>query len=236
MSGARPAEPPPPGHPVATPRRLLVAGLLVALGILGLLGKFLHESSFRRTATNDALLQIGAPVPPGRSICQPRQLVPAGTGIVLFFARSFGKVAGPLRINVRDEAGRVVTSGVTARRVFGLPVVGASLRPVRRTVRPARVCIRNTGAEPVDVIVAQTGSPSAELPPAPPLPYAYVKVRLDFLTAQPKSWWSFAPTVAGRFGLVKATFFGTWTAWVTLALLLVLCLGTVLYAARELGR
>jgi hypothetical protein len=221
---------------VRRPPRLVVAALVMALVIVGALVKLMSESSFRRTATNDALLTIGAHVPPHRSICQPRQIVPAGTGIVLLFARSFGKVAGPLRITVRDESGRVVTSGVTRRRVFGTPVTGAPLRTVRQTVRPARVCIRNMGAEPVDVMAAQTGSPSAELPPAPALPYAFVKVRLDFLTAQPKSWWSFAPTVADRFGNVKATFFGAWTAWVTLALLLVLCLGTVLYAARELGR
>jgi hypothetical protein len=101
------------------------------------------------------------------------------------------------------------------------------------------VCIRNDGA--ADGALLGDGHPAqagaALLIPGPnPGPQPYVRMRFEYELPDATTWWSFAPELAERFGLVKATFFGSWTMWVTLAALFALALGTIWWAARALAR
>jgi hypothetical protein len=109
------------------------------------------------------------------------------------------------------------------------------VQPLQRALPDARVCVLNRGQRPVDVLGQAVGNPDAELPPATPQRAAFMKLRADYASA-PHSWLSFAPTAARRFPLVKAAFLGPWALWAALAVLLALCAGCVVYAARVTAR
>jgi hypothetical protein len=108
-----------------------------------------------------------------------------------------------------------------------------------RTIGPLEttVCVMNDGHADTMLYGQTVGrADSSDYLPVGGFPEPWVRIRLDYSQASEKSWWSFAPTAAGRFGLIKATFLGSWTMWVVLAALLALALGTIWWAARVLSR
>jgi hypothetical protein len=58
-------------------------------------------------------------------------------------------------------------------------------------------------------------------------------VRLEWHLPGRDSWLGFAPTLAERAGLVKASFIGSWAMWVALALVLAAGGGGVALVLRE---
>ena len=93
----------------------------------------------------------------------------------------------------------------------------------------ARVCVVNRGASPVELDGNQTAA-SAGFISAPP-----GDIRVDFLGRGSESWWSFAPAVADRFGLRKASFFGDWTMWAVFLLVGLTWVAGLLLLRREAG-
>ena len=215
-------------------RGALVTAVAAVVALLGLLAFILAEEAPRRTGTTDALLAVRLHVPPGDRACQPGQTLVAGTGAIRYFPNSTRR-AGPLSVRVLDASGRRLLAGTTPAAVYGPAPVTTRIPTVRRTLRGVRVCVANVGRTTVDVFGAAATSRSAELPDIIQVT-GFAELRFDYVTAKPESWASFAPTVAGRFGRVKATFFGGWTLWAAAALLLAVCVASVLYSGRELGR
>ncbi len=207
------------------------AALLIALGIDLLL------PGYHRTAANGHIRSTVVNVPRGGRVCQPAQPVPAGTGRVRFFVQELAPVTGPLDVSI-SAGGRVFADGrvAAARLGPGQRQVTASVGRVPRSLPDATVCIVNRGAR-VQILgePTQFGTGAAQLP-AVPQPSQFVLVNLDFQLAHEESWLTFAPTVADRYGLVKATFFGAWTFWLAMAALLMVALGVIWWTARAVAR
>jgi hypothetical protein len=206
------------------------AALLIALAV-----DLLH-ASYHRTGANGRIRSTVVNMPAGGRLCQPGQLVEAGTGRVRFFAHGVGPVTGPLDVTIAS-GGRVISRGV-ARAQPAAPdqLLAAPVTPVRRKLTAATVCIVNRGRK-TQIFGEPTAKPGATASlPSGDQPSPYVLVTLDFARAHKDSWLSFAPTVARRYGLVKATFFGTWTFWVAMVALLGLAIGTIWWVARVVSR
>lgn len=215
-------------------RAQLVAAAVGAVAILVALGALLVRSNHRLTRTADSPFGVPVHVDGGARVCQPREMVPAGTGFVVYHPRSH-VVAGPLRVVLQDRTGRVLSTSLTPAAQYGPGPGYARVGPVRSDLSDARLCIENAGKTRVEIYGGVSAKPRAELPKQ----HQYsrrIMLRLDYYTAEKKSWLALSPRVADRYSLVKATFFGAWTFWLAMAVLAAICLGSVLYAGRELSR
>ncbi len=186
----------------------IAATLVVALLVIVL------SSNDRRLADTNARVNVSGValrLPAGERRCQTQD-VPPGAGMVRLFVDPF---AGPLEVTIFKD-GRPVSSGRAASASVEGPVE-ISLEPLEDEIADARVCMANRGAAPIALAGNQTpvgGSSVSPLFIGEKLPPE--DVRADFLRRESESWWSFAPAVADRFGLRKASFFGAWTMWAVL--------------------
>ncbi len=191
---------------------------IAATLVVALLVVVLSASDRRRAGTNAFVRESGVALRllPGERRCQ-RQDVPADAAAVRLFADPFVFKGGPLEVTVA-KGGRPLSRGRLA---------SASEGPTELRLEPAteaeslgaRVCTANRGVTPIELDGNQTppgGSSLSVLFVGQEL--APDDVRVDFLRSGSESWWSFAPAVADRFGLRKASFFGAWTMWAVFAL------------------
>ena len=222
---------------MSTGRRTLTAVAAVATcGLLVVLALVLSQSGHHRTGTTGQPRAVAPAIPPKREICQVGQDVAAGTGGVGFHAEREG---GPLAVAVKDASGVVVARGSIPPGSFA-PVNRTVIKvpEIRQTLRGATVCIQNLGSGTPLVYGERVGpgAPAAVLPADVEQPAGMIMLRIDYLEPRTRSWWSFAPEMADRFGLAKARSFGAWTFWAEMAGLLALAIGTIWYAARAVAR
>ena len=187
------------------------AGLaLVAL----LLVVTLSQGTERRTESN-AVVQVSGvalSIRPGKERCQTTDL-PSGTELVRLFGEApRGSTVVSLRITT---FGQPVTAGRTAS-VRGEERVDIPLESaVARETLGERLCIANTGMAPVRF----AGNRTPPIGPANPGGAVLGDdIRVDYLKRGEQSWWSTRSVVAERFGLLKASFFGLWTLWAAMGL------------------
>jgi len=204
----------------------VAAGAGLALVAL-VLAVTLAQQNERRTESN-AIVQasgVALRVPLSRPRCQPT-VVPRDTSRVRLFGEAGG---GGTLISVRLSAAGERLLNRTAY-VRGEEQVEVSLgRVLDRERRGARLCIRNMG--PASVRFA--GNRTPVLGPANPVGGRLDDdIRVDYLADGESSWWSMASVIADRFPLLKASFFGPWTLWAVLALVLL----SALLALRILMR
>lgn len=206
-----------------------IAGALV----VALLVIVLSSSDRRRAGTNAFVAESGVQLRlmAGERHCQ-RQDLPADAASVRLFADPFVLSGGPLKVTITD-GGRPVSRARTASAPEG--PVDFPLAPAPKAEVPgARVCIANQGVTPIELDGNQTppGGSSLEvlfrgqeLPPD--------DVRVDFLRRGSESWWRFAPAIAERFSLRKASFFGSWTMWAVFMLVALTWVAGLLLLRRE---
>ncbi len=212
------------------------AAIALAVALVGFTIVQLSDSAPRRTASTNAGTKVPVHVLGGDRVCQPHERIPHDTGFVVYQGGADAP-AGPLRVVVQDSNRRQIAAGTTPAGVYGGRPLFAKIRPVVGSdLDDARLCIENLGTRQVDIRGELHGTQRAEVPRRPRQYTDKVVLRLDYFTADKKSWLAFAPEVARRSTLVKATFFGSWTFWVAMAALAALCLTSVLYAGRELSR
>lgn len=172
----------------------LAVGLLVLLA--GLAATLAH-ASVRRTGTNDVTVKgVVDHVSGGRRICQDERM-PAETAAVSLSVARTGGSAPPLAVELIDAAQRTPFAGGSARGWSD----GAAIAPLASPVaheRAVLLCVR---------LAAPHGGGSALLLGAPaeratsatrdgePLGGRF---RIDYLEDGARSWWSYAPMVAGR--------------------------------------
>lgn len=210
----------------------------VALGaavVLGLLVTVLSDSQPRLAGTNARVRESGVDlrIASGRRRCQ-LQDGPSGAQSVRFYTKPFTPTVtgGPLDVTL-SKHGWVLSKGVVFVARPDVPAVATLDRPLTREVVGLRLCIANGGPTPVDMRGNVT-------PPADTFINTGGRttpddVRVDFLRRGDESWWALAPTIARRFFLEKASFFGPWTLWAVFALIALSCAVALLTLSRETG-
>ncbi len=206
----------------------IAAALVVAVLVI-----VLSSSDARRAGTNAFVRESGVALRllPGERRCQ-RQDVPADAAALRLFADPFVFKGGPLQITVTD-GGRPVSRGRTTSVGEG-PVELALAPAPGAEVLSARVCIANRGVTPIELDGNQTPPGGTSLDVVfRGQQLAPDDVRVDFLRRGSESWWSFAPAIADRFGLRKASFFGSWTMWAVFVLVALTWVAGLLLLRRE---
>ena len=187
---------------------------LCALALAGGLVVVLSHAQVRETGTNDVPLSVQVAALHGaQRVCQDGEHAVAETAALRLTGSGGGAGGGAapaLAVELLDAAtGAPLARGVAASWQ-GLHAT-ARLRPPIAHERPARVCVR---------LAAPAGAGGAALygATAPPAHSATAdgrpldgRFRVEWLGAQARSWWSFAPTVAARVGRGHA-FPGAWVA------------------------
>ncbi|HWJ50086.1 MAG TPA: hypothetical protein VNR42_03640, partial [Solirubrobacteraceae bacterium] len=169
-----------------------------------------------------------ATTPGNASACQTREVLPAGVTAVRL---SLETVIGPWVSVQVSERGHVLSSG---RQSAGW-AAGAVTVPIRRLSRAApsaTVCFSvGRSYKPVSLLGEQ--APPARAATAYGKPLAG-RVRIEYLQAGARSWWSLASTVAAHIGLGHAGS-GAWLAVLAAALAVAVIALTVWLVLRDLG-
>ncbi|HST56634.1 MAG TPA: hypothetical protein VLJ42_12180 [Solirubrobacteraceae bacterium] len=188
----------------------IAAGLALAALVVGLT---LSRSPTMIAGTNsisqETLLAAGSDF----TVCQNNETLPRGASAIRLW---LGATIGP-RVAVDVLAGaRTVAHGTRAAGWTGV-VVTVPLRPVARAAALVRVCAELDRAdEPVGVQGQKTGAAMAATSGENALPG---RMRIEYLRAGERSWWSLARPIVRRMGLGHA-WSGGWIVLVLLALLL----------------
>jgi hypothetical protein len=205
-------------------RVVLAVALVLALGavVLDMSG------SAPRTAGSN---HIGTPVlaatvPPRGELCEPVLPPPSDVARVQLLIGTFGHPVPALDLRYLDASGATVAHGhLAAGGIEGL--VTLPLQQSRGVGGATRACLRVQG--PSKIALGGEGGPaSAASEKVDGVPEGGL-VSLIYLRSGSESWWQLLPTLARRFGLGKAPFFGEWTLPV-----LVLALAGVWFGATRL--
>jgi hypothetical protein len=212
--------------------------LAIAIGLVlvaGMVALGLFRSVHPATGDNGREIQLpaGIGVLPGQQACQGRERVPAGTGLLRVIASTAGKSAGPLSASVR-AGGRTVARGTSSA---GFSDSGVEIPITRQAseIGAATVCVRNAGTLPVAILGQNAPRDEAAVvsgDPAPP----HGSMRLEWFEPETHMHIASASDIARRYPLAKASFFGTWTLWAALALLVAASGAGIVLVAREAGR
>lgn len=192
-----------------------MAGLLLVLVLL--VGQLLGDER-RLASTNSQVVVSGVAltVNPGKPLCQDQYVPGDAAGVRLYAAPKWVRTGGPVEVTIARD-GRGVGRAVAPAFADGGPVDMELVRGLEREVRLARVCIVNRGPTPLQVAGNRT---PVLYSPSNPLGQLLGDVaRIDFLRPGSESWIDLAPRVATRFGLGKASVFGSWTLWAVLGAL-----------------
>jgi hypothetical protein len=205
-----------------------VALIVVALAIT-LLGS--EEPS---TGDNGREIQLpaGVVIPAGDRACQPEAGVPAGTGIVRLRVSTAGRQGGPLAVTVSKQK-RVLASGTSGAGVVDQPVK-VPLGAGAADSSGVSVCVENRGTAQVAVLGQEVPRADAARVTDPRQPQSRA-MRLEWFEPEAEPRAARTDEVAGRYGLVKAAWIGTWTFWAALALLVAISAAAVVLYVREAG-
>jgi hypothetical protein len=220
-------------------RLVLVAAACSAALLLALVWSF-SKSGHHRTGTNGIARLQSVALPPGHKLCQGGEFAPPRTGRIRFFPRAGGGPVGPFTVTLLTEGGARSRSGRVPVHAYKQSEAAAATIPnVDRQDVNAAVCVANDGTAPAAIMGDRwfgQGNAALLLPGPRQTPGPWYRMHFDYQFRDASTWWSFADELAERFGLVKATFFGSWTFWLTLVALLALAFGTIWWTARALAR
>jgi hypothetical protein len=206
----------------------LVGVLLAAVVFLRVMS---HER-YRLTGTNSVGVPAHVEIPPGQRVCQGGQFVPKGTGAVAPWAGRGHEPGGPVAVTV-SQGGRTIARG-RSPETYRTAVTRFPLdTTIERDVRDAVVCFENRSPSVMNFYgdFVQPGQPSADAPQFGP--NGPTNLRLDYFTADRRSWWQTVSPISHRFPLFKAPFFGPWTFWLAMAVVLALSALAVVRVVRE---
>lgn len=225
----------PPGERPATrpPLVKLVLGAgLLAIALAALI--VMLRSAPRVAATNlvsDA--QWAITLHPGEVLCDPGEIVPAGTGALRLRALAEAGRGPALSVSVAGPPGtRLAATEATGGLAAGWRT-GSIRIPLRDTVGNTlgggTVCVRNVGASTVSLGGAAPDGASVVTVDGH---YLDGKPRVEYLGPGSQSWFALLPELARRFSLGKGRIVRHWASLAAIAL--VLC--AIALAARTLLR
>ena len=183
------------------PRRRVAVTLAVGLIVLAVgLVATLSRAAPRRTGTNDVTTDaVFGVTHGGDTLCQPHELIPAGTGAIRISLSGTGGRIPTAGVVLADGSRTIASGGNPATHGSGALVV--PLHPVVRHDAQGRVCIRLGSGGRLTIRGHVTASPFAARSGRKPLPGL---LRFEYLRPGRESWWSFASTVAHRMGIGHA--------------------------------
>jgi hypothetical protein len=190
-------------------RTALAVGLTVLAVTLGVVlsGAPLTVVGTNGVPDNPAVAYIAG----GELACEHGGTLPQGTTAIRV---SLSDIVGP-RISLKASSGPTIVT--TGTREAGWGIDESVTVPVRRvpyTVRGARICITiGRGTEDIRVNGAREGTSSSRV---------QALLRMEYLRPGRESWSSMLSAVAHDMGLTHAPG-GTWVAYLTLAVMLAVC-------------
>jgi hypothetical protein len=206
----------------------------VALIAVGLAVTLLRsEEPYTGENGREIQLPAGVVIPAKARACQPEPSIPSGSGTVEMQVSTAGREAGPIEVSVL-QGGRTVATGRSRSGVVDEPVrvrLGAAVGG-REDVR---LCVTNRGARRLAVLGQEVPFGSGARVSDPDVPQTRA-MRLVWFEPDREIVLGRAGEVAHRYGLVKASWVGTWTFWAALVALLLASGGAVALVAREVRR
>ncbi len=199
--------------------RLRIALAAALLLVAGALAFEMSRTAPRIAGMNHAVPSgFYAVLPKGGVVCQPGGLLPQDAHRVRMLVNSYGHRLPSLSVTFTTAAGNTSTRG-------RLPVGAAPgyvtipLRYPHGATAAGSLCIHApSGSDPIAF--------SGETPPPNPGSatvngtHKAANIALTYLRGGRESWWQLLPTLQHRFGLGKASFFGSWTLPLAAALML----------------
>ena len=198
--------------PAASPGRALAVTLAGALAFLiAALILALSDRDLHLAGTNNVFSRFPvAELLPGDELCEQLETVPADAAAVRFsVAPGSRSAAGPLTVRVLRK-GRTISRGERPSGWEG-PSVEVPIAPVERTLTGAQVCVVNGGDAALTLL--GYGVEPARLGFKLRGEQVDQQIRLEYLRAEPESWWAMAGVVSHRLGLGRGELFGGWIAF-----------------------
>jgi hypothetical protein len=209
--------------------------LVLGLALLAVAGALVLDASgsASRTAGSDhnGAVVFSATVPGGGEVCQPVAPPPNDTAQVQVLIGTNGGPVPDLSLRLLDAARREAAAGhlpAGAREGY----VTIPLRRVRAAPAATRACLRIGGSS--KVLLGGEGGPVSSTSEVVDGSQQPGRISLLYLRAGSETWWQLLPTLARRFGLGKASFFGAWTLPLAALLLLGVWVSAVRLLLREL--
>jgi hypothetical protein len=197
------------GRAIAATLAVGLAMLVVALIVT------LSHASARRMGTNRMIVEKVLIVGSNGTLCQAREIVPAGTGALRLSIKPVVAGGGPTIMAEVMRGHTAVARGTAKPGWTGEHVVVPLPTPLRSDVTGS-ICItlgrRKValgGQKTRAAVAARSGTQSLG-----------GRLRIDYLRSTHESWWSFASTVGFHMGLGRAPG-GAWAALLALTSMLV---------------
>lgn len=210
--------------------RVVAATLAVGLAAFGVaLIVTLAHASERRAGSNRMIVERVLIVGSNGTLCQPREVVPAGTGALRLSIKPVVANASPSIEAEVLRGGRTVVARGTAKPGWTGEHVDVPLRAPLRSDVAGSVCI-TLGRQTVALGGEQTHADVAARSGRKSLPG---RLRVDYLLPGRPSWWAFASTAADHIGVGRAPG-GTWPGLLALlSMLAAIALGSWQLVRRD---
>jgi hypothetical protein len=215
--------------------------LVLAIGLVLVAGALALELSGTapRTAGSDHTSPVifAVTAPGGGAVCQQAPYLPPDAARVKLLIGTFGRPVPELRLAFLDARGREVAE---AHRAAGgregpllLDLRWLSGAPGRWTAASATVACLHVERAGNIAIGGEGGPPNPQSAMLGTKPQPG-RISLIYLRSGEESWWQLLPSLARRFGVGKASLFGTWTLPVIALLLVAVWIATTRLLLREL--
>jgi hypothetical protein len=192
------------------------------------------SQSAPRTAGSDhvAPFIFSASLSTAGSICQPVDSLPHDAASAELTVGTYGKPVPALTLRFLDPSGRVSAEGRLAAGAHE-GIVSIPLHDVSDSEAATDACVEVGRTGPV--VLGGEGVPVSafsERVDGKPTPG---RITLVYFRKGSESWWQLLPALDERFGLGKASFFGSWLLVVAALALLGVWVATIRLLARQLG-
>ena len=208
---------------VAVGLLLIAAGLVVALAD--------SERPYLGDNGRNIQLSAGVVIPGGERACQAGEIVPGHTGAVRLVVSTAGRQAGPLEVELR-RSGQMIASGRSRARIVDEPVT-VPMSGVAEAVPGTTFCLQNAGPGQVAILGQAAGSEYLPARVSDKRQPQTNSMRLEWYEGGRVTRAARVGDVAERYGLMKAGFFGDWTFWTGLGILVVISAAAIRWMVRE---
>ena len=209
--------------------------VILCVALLAVVGALALDMSGRapRSAGSDHVgpSVFSAAVPGGGVLCQPVQGLPGDAARAQLLIGTYGHPVPKLQVRFLDAAGAAVAVGQLPSGAREGPV-SIALTHHPRSPAATEMCLRVGGVSPV--ALGGEGGPIASYSELVNGHREPGRISIIYLRRGDESWWQLLPTLARRFGLGKASYFGEWTLPLLALLLLSVWVATAQLLRREL--